>query len=247
MIVIPSINIRLSNVVALKQGKLESEVIHSTDPVFIAKLWKAKGAQCLHIVDLDGALSGTNTNKEMIKKICSCVSIPVQVGGGIRNFDRIKEAFKFGVDSVVLGTVAVYDPTIVKKAIKKYGPKRIIISVASKDGKVVIGGWKEITNVDVVEHINNLKEIGVQEIMYTDILRIGMLTGPDYNGIKRILDIGMRMTVSGGIRNINDLVKLKTYEKHGVHAAVVGSALYVEDFNLNDAIKTAIKTIKDLK
>jgi phosphoribosylformimino-5-aminoimidazole carboxamide ribotide isomerase len=99
MIVIPSINIRLGNVVALKQGKLESEIIHSTDPTFIAKLWKAKGAQRLHIVDLDGALSGTNTNKEMIKKICSCISIPVQVGGGIRNFDRIKEAFKFGANS----------------------------------------------------------------------------------------------------------------------------------------------------
>jgi phosphoribosylformimino-5-aminoimidazole carboxamide ribotide isomerase len=142
-----------------------------------------------------------------------------------------------------VGTIAVYDPKIVKKAIKKYGPKRIIISVGSKDGKVVIGGWKEVTNVDILEHINNLKEIGVQEIMYTDILRTGMLTGPDYNGIKKIPDIGMRITVSGGIRNIGDLVKLKAYEKHRIEAAVVGSALYVEDFNLNDAIKT----IKDLK
>jgi phosphoribosylformimino-5-aminoimidazole carboxamide ribotide isomerase len=164
MIVIPSIDIRLGNVVVLKQGKLESEVVHSADPVFIAKLWKAKGARRLHIVDLDGALSGTNINKEIIKKICSSVNIPVQVGGGMRSFDRIKEAFKYGADSVILGTVAVYDPKIVKKAIKKYVPKKIIVSVDSKDGKVAIGGWKDLTHLNILEYVNNLKEIGVQEI-----------------------------------------------------------------------------------
>jgi phosphoribosylformimino-5-aminoimidazole carboxamide ribotide isomerase len=238
MIVIPSISIRLGNAVALKQGKVESEVIHSTDPIFIAKLWKAKGAQCLHVIDLDGTFSGTNTNKEIIRKICSSVNIPVLVGGGMRNLNRIKEAFKFGADSVILGTVAVYDPKIVKKAIKKYGPKRIIVSVDSKDAKVVIGGWKELTNVDILEHINNLKEIGVQEIMHIDILRAGMFTGPDYSTIKKFSDSGMRVIVSGGIRNIEDLVKLKAYKKHGVYAAVVGSALYMEEFNLKDAIET---------
>jgi phosphoribosylformimino-5-aminoimidazole carboxamide ribotide isomerase len=238
MIVIPAIDIRLGNVVVLKQGKLESEVVHSADPVFIAKLWKAKGAQRLHIIDLDGALSGTNINKEIIKKICFSVNIPVQVGGGMRSLDTIKEAFKYGADSVILGTVAVYDPKIVKKAIKKYGSKKIIVSVDSKDGKVVIGGWKDLTHLNILEYINNLKEIGVQEILYTDILRDGMFTGPDYEGTKKFSDTGMRIIVSGGIRSIEDLVKLRTYEKSGVYAAVVGSALYTEEFKLEDAVKT---------
>ncbi|MDR1433849.1 1-(5-phosphoribosyl)-5-[(5-phosphoribosylamino)methylideneamino]imidazole-4-carboxamide isomerase [Candidatus Endomicrobiellum devescovinae] len=238
MIVIPAIDIRLGNVVILKQGKLESEVVHSADPVFIAKLWKAKGAQRLHIIDLDGALSGTNLNKEIIKKICSSVNIPVQVGGGMRSLDRIKEAFKYGADSVILGTVAVYDPKIVKKAIKKYGAKKIIVSVDSKDGKVAIGGWKDLTHLNILEYINNLKEIGVQEILYTDILRDGMFTGPDCEGAKKFSDTGMRIIVSGGIRSIEDLVKLRAYEKSGVYAAVVGSALYTEEFKLEDAVKT---------
>jgi phosphoribosylformimino-5-aminoimidazole carboxamide ribotide isomerase len=238
MIVIPAIHIRLGNAVVLKQGKLESEVVHSRDPVFIAKLWKAKGAQRLHIVDLDGALSGANINKEIIKKICSSVNIPIQVGGGIRSLDRIKEAFKYGAGSVILGTVAVYDPKIVKKAIKKYGSKKIIVSVDYKDGKVAIDGWKDLTHVNILEYINNLKEIGVQEILYTDILRDGMFTGPDYEGIEKFAEIGMRIIVSGGIRTIEDLVKLRAYEKFGVYATVVGSALYTQEFKLEDAVKT---------
>jgi phosphoribosylformimino-5-aminoimidazole carboxamide ribotide isomerase len=243
MIVIPAIHIRLGNAVVLKQGKLESEVVHSTDPVFIAKLWKAKGSQRLHIVDLDGALSGTNINKEIIKKICSSVNIPIQVGGGIRSLGRIKEAFKYGAGSVILGTVAIYDPKIVKKAIKKYGSKKIIVSVDSKDGKVAIGGWKDLTHVNILEYVNNLKEIGVQEILYTDILRDGMFTGPDYEGIEKFAETGMRIIVSGGIRTIEDLVKLRAYEKFGVYATVVGSALYTQEFKLEDAVKA----MKDLE
>jgi phosphoribosylformimino-5-aminoimidazole carboxamide ribotide isomerase len=243
MIVMPAIDIRLGNAVVLKQGKLESEVIHSTDPVFIAKFLKAKGSQRLHVVDLDGAFGGEMINKEIIKKICSSVNIPIQVGGGIRNLNRIKEAFKYGADSVILGTVAVYDPKIVKKAIKKYGPERIIVAVDSKDGKIAIDGWKEMTHVNVLEHVNNLKEIGVKEIFCTDISRDGMCTGIDCDSIKNFVDMDMRIIVSGGIRTIEDLVKLREYEKYGVYAAVVGSALYTEDFRLEDAVK-AIKVLE---
>jgi phosphoribosylformimino-5-aminoimidazole carboxamide ribotide isomerase len=195
------------------------------------------------VVDLDGAFTGEMINKEIIKKICSSVNIPVQVGDGIRNLDRIKKVFKYGADSVILGTVAVYDPKIVKKAIKKYGPKRIIVAVDSKDGKIAIGGWKEMTHVDVLEYVNNLKEIGVKEIFCTDISRDGMCTGIDCDSIKNFADMDMRIIVSGGIKTIEDLVKLREYEKYSVYAAVVGSSLYNEDFMLEDAVK-AMKVLE---
>lgn len=238
MIVIPAIDIRQGNSVRLKQGKLEAETVHSTDPVFIAKLWKAKGAQRIHVVDLDGAFNGTSQNSEIIKQICESVGIPVEVGGGIRDMKRVDEVFKWGASYAILGTVAVYNPEILRKAIKKYGPKKIIVAVDAKDGKVAIGGWKDITPVDVDELIGKLKEFGVEEILYTDISRDGMLTGPDFAGLKKLSKSGMRIIASGGVKTIDDLVKLKEYEKDGVFAAIVGSALYTDDFKLEDAVKT---------
>jgi phosphoribosylformimino-5-aminoimidazole carboxamide ribotide isomerase len=237
MIVIPAVDIRQGNSVRLKQGKIDAETVYSTDPVFIAKLWKAKGAERMHIVDLDGAFSGMNVNKEIIKNICASVDVPVEVGGGIRDMDKIKEIFDIGASYVVLGTVAIYNPEVVRKAIDKYGPEKIIVAVDAKDGKVAIGGWKDITPVKMLELVDKLKEIGVQEILYTDISRDGMFTGPDFTGLQKLFGSGMRIIASGGVKTIDDLIKLKKYEENGVFAAVVGSALYTNDFKLEDAIK----------
>jgi phosphoribosylformimino-5-aminoimidazole carboxamide ribotide isomerase len=238
MIVIPAIDIRQGNSVRLKQGKIEAETVHSTDPVFIAKLWKAKGAERIHVVDLDGAFNGTSLNGEIIKKICESVDIPVEVGGGIRDIKRVDEVFQWGASYAILGTVAVYNPEILRKAVKKYGPKKIIAAVDAKDGKVAIGGWKDVTPVAVEELTGKLKECGVEEILYTDIARDGMLTGPDFDGLKKLSKSGMRVIASGGVKTVGDLVKLKEYEKDGVFAAIVGSALYTDDFKLEDAIRT---------
>ncbi|OEG71784.1 1-(5-phosphoribosyl)-5-((5-phosphoribosylamino)methylideneamino)imidazole-4-carboxamide isomerase, partial [Candidatus Endomicrobiellum trichonymphae] len=205
--------------------------------VSIAKLWKSKGAKRLHVVDLDGAFSGTNINKDIIKNICAMVDIPVEVGGGIRNMDKIKESFDIGATYVILGTIAFNNPEIVKKAIDKYGSEKIIVAVDAKDGKVAISGWKDITSIEVSELVNKLKEIGVQEILYTDISRDGMLAGPDFAGLKKLSECGMRIIASGGVKTIDDLAKLKKYEKYGVFAAIVGSALYTDDFKLEDAIE----------
>jgi phosphoribosylformimino-5-aminoimidazole carboxamide ribotide isomerase len=237
MIVIPAIDIRRGNSVRLKQGKIDDETIHSTDPVFIAKLWKAKGAERIHVIDLDGAFNGTGQNAEIIKKICNSVDVRVEVGGGIRSMERVNEIFKMGASYAILGTVAVYDPEIVRKAIDKYGPEKIIVAVDAKDGKVAISGWKDITPLDIYELIEKLKECGVKEILYTDISRDGMLTGPDFEGLKKLSKSGMRIIASGGVRTVDDLIKLKGYEKCGVFAAIVGSALYTDDFKLEDAIK----------
>ncbi len=237
MIVIPAVDIRHGNSVRLPQGKIDAETPYSQDPVFIAKLWESKGAKRLHVVDLDGALSGTNINKDIIKNICASVDIPVEVGGGIRNMDKIKEVFDVGATYVILGTIAFNNPEIVKKAIDKYGSEKIIVAVDAKDGKVAISGWKNITPIEVSELINKLKEIGVREILYTDISRDGMFTGPDFAGLKKLSESGMRIIASGGVKTIDDLVELKKYEKDGVFAAIVGSALYTDDFKLEDAIE----------
>ncbi|MDR0956340.1 MAG: 1-(5-phosphoribosyl)-5-[(5-phosphoribosylamino)methylideneamino]imidazole-4-carboxamide isomerase [Endomicrobium sp.] len=237
MIIIPAIYIRQGNSVKLKQGKIETEIIYSTEPVFIAKLWKAKGAQRIHVVDLDGAFGGTNLNMGIIKNICSQVDIPVEVGGGIRSMNKIKEVFDLGATYVVLGTVAVYNPKIVRQAIDKYGSEKIIVSVDAKDGKVAIDGWKDVTHIDFWKLVNNIKNIGIKEILYTDISRDGMFTGPDFAGIKKISESGIKIIVSGGVKTVNDLIELKKYEKSGVIATIVGSALYADEFKLEDAIR----------
>ena len=238
MIIIPAIDIRQGNSVMLKQGKLEAETVHSTDPVFMAKLWKAKGAERIHVIDLDGSFNGTTQNKEIIEKICEAVDIPVQAGGGIRDMKRVDDIFKMGASYAILGTVAVYNPEIVRQAVEKYGPEKIIVAVDAKDGKVAIGGWKDITPVDVLELIEKLKTFGVKEIIYTDIARDGMLTGPDFGGLKKISKSAMRIIVSGGIATLEDIIKLTKYEKDGVFGAIVGSALYTDNFKLEEAIKT---------
>ncbi|MDR3112632.1 MAG: 1-(5-phosphoribosyl)-5-[(5-phosphoribosylamino)methylideneamino]imidazole-4-carboxamide isomerase [Elusimicrobiota bacterium] len=237
MMIIPAVDIRQGNSVRLKQGKLDAETIHSTDPVFIAKLMQAKGAKRIHIVDLDAALRTMNSNKEIIEKICKEASVPVEVGGGIRSMDKIKETFDMGASFVILGTAAVHNPDIVYKAIQEYGTNKIIIAIDAKDGKVAIGGWKDITSISTLELANKLKDAGVETILYTDISRDGMFTGPDYDGIKKLSKTGLKIIASGGVKSIEDLISLKKYEKDGVFAAVVGSALYRDDFKLEQAIK----------
>ncbi|MDR1511480.1 MAG: 1-(5-phosphoribosyl)-5-[(5-phosphoribosylamino)methylideneamino]imidazole-4-carboxamide isomerase [Endomicrobium sp.] len=237
MIVIPAIDVRQGNSVRLKQGKIDAETIYSTDPIFIAKLWKAKGAQRIHVVDLDGVFNGMNINKDIIRNICAEVDIPIEVGGGIRDMNKVREVFDMGASHVILGTVAVYNPEIVRKSIDKYGSKKIIVAVDAKDGKIAIGGWKDITPVDILELVNRLKKIGVEEILYTDITRDGMFTGLDLSGLEKLCESGLRIIASGGVRTVDDLIELKKYEERGVFAVVVGSALYTSDFKLEDAIK----------
>ncbi|MDR1086634.1 MAG: 1-(5-phosphoribosyl)-5-[(5-phosphoribosylamino)methylideneamino]imidazole-4-carboxamide isomerase [Endomicrobium sp.] len=234
MILIPAIDIRQGNCVRLKQGDVKYETIYSTDPGNVAKIWKSKGAKRIHIVDLDGAFSGESTNKEIIKRICSCVDVPIQVGGGIRSLDKISEIFNWGAASVVLGTVAVSNLQILKEAVNRYGDERIIVAVDAKDGKVAIKGWKDITSIDMLSLVDNLKEIGVRNILYTDISRDGMLYGPDYNGIKGFLEKDIKVIASGGIRNKEDIIKLKQY---GIYGAIVGSALYSDGFDLKRVIE----------
>ncbi|MDR0915135.1 MAG: 1-(5-phosphoribosyl)-5-[(5-phosphoribosylamino)methylideneamino]imidazole-4-carboxamide isomerase [Endomicrobium sp.] len=238
MIIIPAIDIRQGKSVRLKQGKLDAETIYSNDPLFLAKLWQAKGAERIHIVDLDGAFSCINNNREIIKQICSSINIPIEVGGGIRDLEKINEIFDLGATYVILGTVAIYNPDIIRRAIEKYGSDKILVSIDARCGKIAIDGWKDVTAIDVLELLTELYKIGIHEIIYTDITRDGMFTGPDISGISKLnefCDNKIRIIASGGIKTVHDIIKLKKYKN--VVATIVGSALYTNDFNLEDSIK----------
>ncbi|MDR0890773.1 MAG: 1-(5-phosphoribosyl)-5-[(5-phosphoribosylamino)methylideneamino]imidazole-4-carboxamide isomerase [Endomicrobium sp.] len=238
MIIIPAIDIRQGKSVRLKQGKLEEETVYSNDPVFLAKLWQAKGAERLHIVNLDGAFNCINNNKEIIKQICSEVNIPVEVGGGIRDIAKVHEIFDLGATYVVLGTVAIYNPEVIRKSIEEYGSDKIIIAIDAKEGKIAIDGWKDVTAIGVLELLDNLYKIGIKEVIYTDISRDGMFTGPDLAGISQINEFceqKLRLIASGGIKTVQDIITLKQYKN--VIATIVGSALYTTDFQLESAIK----------
>ncbi|MDR3048392.1 MAG: 1-(5-phosphoribosyl)-5-[(5-phosphoribosylamino)methylideneamino]imidazole-4-carboxamide isomerase [Elusimicrobiota bacterium] len=239
MIVIPAIDIRNGNSVRLKQGRIEDETIHSTDPVFIAKLWKAKGAKRLHVIDLDGAISESNQNEKIIKEICKTLDIDIEVGGGIRTIEKADKIFKMGASFVIFGTSAIYQPELVREAVEKYGPEKIIAAVDAKDGKIAVGGWKEVSHIGVDDFVAELQSMFIKQIIYTDIKRDGMLTGPDFDGLEKLCKSGMSVIASGGIKTIDDLKNLKSYESKGLIGAIVGSALYTDDFKLEEAVKAA--------
>jgi phosphoribosylformimino-5-aminoimidazole carboxamide ribotide isomerase len=239
MLVIPAIDIRNGNSVRLKQGKIEGETIHSNNPVQVAKLWKASGAKRIHIVDLDAAINGISQNLEIIKQICLINDIDTELGGGIRNEQKLDEVFNMGAKLAVLGTAAVLNPDFVDFAVKKYGAEKIIIAIDASKGMVAIKGWKELSQLRIDILIDRLKQSGIKQILYTDISRDGMLTGPDFEGLSKLVKSGLEVIASGGIKAIDDLLELKKLEKEGLIGAIVGAALYTKDFNLKRAIEIA--------
>lgn len=247
MIIIPAIDIRQGNCVMLMQGKIEGETIYSKDPVFMAQMWQAKGAERLHIVDLDGAFSGNSQNIEVIKKIRQAVHIPIELGGGIRNINAVESIMDIGIDYVILGTVAVYNPEVLRMALDKY-PGKVIVAVDVMDGKIAIGGWKETTSIDAMDILGKLKDMGVEEILSTDIKKDGMMQGPNFNDLALIAKKGkMRVIASGGISTLADIEKLKTFETDGIYGAIIGKAIYTEAIKLEDAIKIGNKDIKEIQ
>lgn len=239
MLILPAVDIRGGNCVMLTQGKIEAETVYSKDPVFISKIWQAKGAKRLHIVDLDGAFQGMSNNLEVIKNIRKAVDIPIQVGGGIRSLKNVDNLFEAGINYAIIGTLAIYNPDILRQMIEKY-PGRIIVAVDVRDNKVSIGGWKETTAIDASELIAKLREMGITEIIITDIKKDGTLEGPNIVGLREIAkNAGMNIIASGGVSKTDDIKKLMELKDFGVNGVIIGKALYTEDVKLEEAIKIA--------
>lgn len=238
MIVIPAVDIKGGKCVRLRQGLMEEETIFSDNPEEMALKWQEKGAKRLHLVDLDGAVNGETSNKKVVQNIVKMVSVPVQLGGGIRNMETIGEYIDMGIDQVILGTVAYKNPDLVDEACKRYANK-IIVSIDSRDGYISIEGWTESTQMAAIDLAKNFENMGVNSIIYTDIKRDGMESGPNLDAIKKFAGaLNIKVITAGGISSLRDIEDLSLLEKYGVNGAIVGKALYSGSIKLEEAIAT---------
>lgn len=238
MLVIPAIDIRGGRCVRLRQGDFARETVFGTDPAAAARRWVKEGAALLHVVDLDGAKDGYPVNLTAVRAITAAVNIPVQLGGGLRTAAAVEEALAAGVSRVVLGTAAVDSRELVKTIAAKY-PGRVSIGIDARDGKAVVAGWQTATEKDTVSLAWEMRSLGIDEFIYTDICRDGMLGGPDIAGVRRLLAAGVKVTASGGIATLADIARLRQLADPRLSGVIVGRALYTGAISLAAAIKTA--------
>jgi phosphoribosylformimino-5-aminoimidazole carboxamide ribotide isomerase len=235
MIVIPAIDLKEGKCVRLLQGRKEDVTIYSDDPVSMAKHWVGLGAELLHVVDLDGAFSGQQRNLDTVKAIREAIHIYIEVGGGIRSIDRIEMLVALGVDRTILGTSAAQEPEMVREASERF-PGRVFVGIDAKDGKVAVKGWEEVTELDAVEFAKKMESYGAAGIIYTDIARDGMLTGPNIAAMsKMVQEVTIPVIASGGVSNLDDIKNL--LQVKNLWGVITGKALYAGTLDLREAIK----------
>ena len=237
MIIIPAIDIKNGKCVRLTQGRMDAETVYSENPVEIAKRWENCGAKLIHLVDLDGAIEGAPKNMDIIKKIISAIKIPVEIGGGIRDAAIIKDYLGIkGVRRVIIGTVAEENPEFVEKVCREF-PGGIAAGIDAVDGLVATRGWVKVTKEKAADLAKRLEGLGVSCIIYTDISRDGMLTGPNVKATKEMAHaVNIPVIASGGMSSIKDIEGFKGMKLEGI---IIGKALYTGDIDLKEAIKTA--------
>lgn len=247
ILIFPAIDIRDGKCVRLVQGEPGTEKIYSDDPAMMAILWRGENAKTLHVVDLDGAFGGRLINIEAIRKVVEAVDIPIQLGGGIRTYADVEEAFRIGVYRVVLGTAAIEDPDLVVRAIKDFGARKIAVGIDARNGVVMTQGWKHDSGVNAISLALRMKELGVCRIVYTDIARDGTMTGPNFEAIKEIAaKSGLRITASGGVSGFKDLIRMQELERYGVDSVIVGKALYENKFPCQAVWRFNERNLEDL-
>ena len=226
MIIFPAIDLKNGKCVRLEQGKFDNVKVFNEDPVAVAKEFEAKGAEYIHLVDLDGAVEGELVNRDVIEKIVKSVKIPCELGGGIRNIERMEELLNLGLARVILGTIAIKNPEITKEAVAKFGGEKVVIGIDAKKGKVAINGWLDVTEKDVVELIKEMESIGVKTVIYTDIEKDGMMQGISLDSVKRILEqTDINMVVSGGVTSIEDINHLVELKNSKIEGVITGKAI----------------------
>ena len=236
MRIYPAIDIRGGKCVRLLKGDFEKETTFSDAPEEMAKKWEAMGAEYLHLVDLDGALAGMSKNLDTVKKILTAVDIPCELGGGIRSMENIKEVLDTGVERVILGSVAVKNPALVKEACAKYG-ERIVVGIDAKDGMVAVDGWGVSSDVKVTELAKKMKAVGVKTIIYTDISRDGTLEGVNVEATARLAkESGVKIVAPGGVRSETDIRALLPHEREGIEGVIVGKSIYMGTLDLAAAL-----------
>ena len=236
MTIYPAIDLKDGRCVQLKQGDPNRETFFSDDPVAMARHWLEGGAEWLHVVDLDGAFVGVPKNAEAITEIARSVPIPVELGGGLRSMEGIRAAFDSGVRRAIVGTAAIENPDLVREACKEF-PNRIAIGVDAKGGMVATRGWKDTTDKPAGELALEMEDLGVSVIIYTDIGRDGMLSGPNIEATQALAEsLKIPVIASGGISSLEDIAMLGQIATSGVEGVIIGSALYEHKFTLAEAI-----------
>lgn len=236
MIIYPAIDLRSGRVVRLRQGRASEQTVYSDDPASMAVHWQNEGAQWLHVVDLDRALDDpTQPNARALKEIRAAVSIPIQFGGGLRDIESITRAFELGINRAVIGTLAVENPQLLAEVIARFGAEKIAVGLDAREGKVATHGWRQLSNLNVLDFGKQLCALGVERAIVTDIARDGMLSGIDAIALAHIArETGLRVIASGGIATQEDVRALCEFEKDGIEGAIVGQALYTGAFSLRE-------------
>jgi phosphoribosylformimino-5-aminoimidazole carboxamide ribotide isomerase len=223
MIIFPAIDIKDNKCVRLTQGNYSKVKVYDEDPVMVAKEWEAKGTEYLHIVDLDGARGDFLVNDRLIEKIIKEINIPVQIGGGNRSYERVSRLISLGVSRVILGTVAIEEKELVRKMAVDFADK-LAVSVDAVEGKAKTRGWENETNVDVLEVCSFMEQIGIKTLIYTDILKDGMLEGPNLEIYSKLMkETSLDIVASGGVTTLEDVNNLKNMNMYG---AIIGKAFY---------------------
>ena len=220
--------------VRLKQGRFDQVTVYHEDPAVVAKQWESAGASIIHVVDLDGARSGTAHNLKTVERIVQSVSIPIQLGGGIRNADDLERVFNAGVRRAIIGTAALKNPQFLQTAVERYH-ERIILGMDALRGLVAVEGWEEVSNRDAFDFCREISQLGVSEVIYTDILKDGMMSGPNIETTGELVKkSGMKVIASGGVSSIGDLENLREI---GVAGAIIGKSLYNGTLDLKQVIE----------
>jgi phosphoribosylformimino-5-aminoimidazole carboxamide ribotide isomerase len=238
MFIIPAIDLKDGQCVRLLQGRKDAVTVYSADPASTAKKWESMGAKVLHVVDLDGAFTGDQKNYSRIIEIRKAVNMMIEVGGGIRDISTVDKLISAGIDRVIIGTSAIEDVNFVMNACNKF-PGKVLIGIDAKDGKVAVKGWEEVSSIEARELARRVERIGVSGIIYTDISRDGMLTGPNLPALEEMVGtVNIPVIASGGIANITDIQNLLNIKN--VWGAITGKAIYSGSLDLKEAIELVI-------
>ena len=232
----PAIDIQGGRCVRLRRGDFTDETVFGDDPVKVAEHWVAEGARFLHVVDLDGARTGQPINLELVEGIAKAVHVPVQFGGGVRTMEMLERTMKAGVTRLVVGTNALLDQEFLTQALQQWGD-RLVVAVDAEDGYVKTHGWRERSGMTAPVFARSLEQIGVAEIIYTDIGRDGMMQGVNLGAIRELAqETSLGIIASGGVTSLDDLRALKRFEAEGVVGVIAGRALYEHRFTVPQAL-----------
>lgn len=223
---IPAIDLKGGHCVRLKQGRMDDATDYGDNPAAMAAHWQSLGATRLHVVDLDGAFAGKPANQQAIRGICDALDIPVQLGGGLRNLEMIEGMLNLGIQRVILGSAAISNPDLVTEACRAF-PGQICVGIDAKGGKVAVHGWDDVTGVEAVDLARQFEDAGVSAIIYTDIARDGMLSGPNIEETVQLAQaISIPVIVSGGISTEQDVRNCAQHVSDGICGAITGRAIY---------------------